>query len=453
MNKIATEALVIGCTFVAAAFGGAGCTTARSSTAEPAGIGPSGGQITLEDGSSISVPAGALTSQVAISMAPLSRASSPGAGVVGGAAYLLTPEGLTFDVPVTLTIAFSPSALPVGTQASDLVLLTAPAGVTDYAFAMRTIVVDGTHVAAQTSHFSDAWLAARNTVSGGQRIVTTGTQGGPGGASFVCFTQGCSTNPPSDICAGRAEPCGKDSPIPCCQSDVCVDGACASSGTKPSGGGMCGDKVPTCVYYGACTTHADCATMNAADTACQKFAICGADGSCCPKAGAPCNSASDCCRGLNCNAHVCSTLAQEPDPCQGGVSGGGAGGSGAGGSGAGGSGAGGGAGATESALTCAWIADDSWNYPACNCRQWKGRWDAEAQYGVNLVGYGPACPTSVSPPTGQPVAVDCCEVGAAPNQCFCAASVSFPRSNTGASFADCDAWVAAQGATRVPSCP
>jgi hypothetical protein len=454
VRRSGVRAIVIGCTFAAAAAVGGGCGTTRSSGDAP-GIGPAGGQITLADGSSITIPPGALSAQVAIGMAPLSQASQPGSGVVGGNAYSLTPDGLTFAVPVTLTIAFSPSALPAGTKASDLVLLTAPAEVTDYAYAMQTIVVDATHVAAQTSHFSHVWPAARNAASGGQRIGTTGTQGGAGGASDVCFTAGCTTKPPADICAGRAEPCGGTITISCCGSDVCIDGACASSGTKSSGGGKCGDNVPTCVFYGACTTHADCVTMNAADTACQTFPICGADGSCCPKAGAPCNSPSDCCQGLACNAHVCSSATQEPDPCQGGAGGGG----GASASGGGGSSSGGATGG-NAALVCAVSNNDGLGYPQCDCRAWPSRSDAEANYPVGaVVSFGSdPCPSSLSGPfTHGPEDLDCCtrgpvtagsQVYPAGPYCQCTTSVGFPNG-----MADCTTWATELGGTRAASCP
>ncbi len=201
-------------------------------------IGPAGGTLSLADGSSITIPAGALSTATEITMAPAPGSPFPGGGISGVPGYELGPEGLTFAVPATVTLSFSPLALPAGAETSDLTMLTAPVGVSDYAYSMVTSVVDPTHISAQTSHFSWVWIAADNTVAAGQRLTTTGAQG------VVCFTPGCALNPPADICAGLNDSCACDhcnaSTVPCCGAGTCNDGTCSMGGGGMDAGGADG---------------------------------------------------------------------------------------------------------------------------------------------------------------------------------------------------------------------
>ncbi|MCU0691153.1 MAG: hypothetical protein MUF54_07125 [Polyangiaceae bacterium] len=115
-------------------------------------IGPEGGEIALADGFSLSVPAGALPSTVDISVERW-ETTIPFAA---GPAYLLGPEGLTFDSPVRLE-------LPVvggGVGGDTKQLLTAywsPKGIEDFRPVER-VVVDESLVKVETTHFS-VWMA------------------------------------------------------------------------------------------------------------------------------------------------------------------------------------------------------------------------------------------------------------------------------------------------------
>jgi ZU5 domain len=126
---------------------GVGCGTGSRST-----IGSGGGQLSGE-GATVVVPANALSAEVALTVATAADAPAvPGAAMVG-AAITLGPEGQTFSAPVTVTLAFDPARLPAGKSTSDIVIYTAPAG-SDTCVPLVTRVVDGTHVAADTGHFS-----------------------------------------------------------------------------------------------------------------------------------------------------------------------------------------------------------------------------------------------------------------------------------------------------------
>jgi hypothetical protein len=114
-------------------------------------IGAAGGTVVASDGTKIEVPAGALHTDTAITITPAADAPDPPAGTVAvGQAYVFGPEGTTFAVPVTVTLAFDPAKVPTF---SDVVIMTAPVTATEYT-SLATKVVDATHVSAETPHFS-----------------------------------------------------------------------------------------------------------------------------------------------------------------------------------------------------------------------------------------------------------------------------------------------------------
>jgi hypothetical protein len=99
---------------------------ADASGAPPTGsgtIGPGGGSVQSTDGRvTLTVPAGALTQPTVFTVA--AAASAP-AGTIGSA-YDLEPEGTSFSVPATLTIAYDPSLL--GAVAADAVTIATAVG-------------------------------------------------------------------------------------------------------------------------------------------------------------------------------------------------------------------------------------------------------------------------------------------------------------------------------------
>jgi hypothetical protein len=117
-------------------------------------IGPSGGVVLLPDGTSVSVPKGALTHDVTLTI-EANPSAPPVAGATStGLTYLFGPEGQRFQAPVTVTLAVNPSLLPRGKSTSDVSIYTAPRGSADY-LSLHTTVVDGLHVSATTTHFSN----------------------------------------------------------------------------------------------------------------------------------------------------------------------------------------------------------------------------------------------------------------------------------------------------------
>jgi hypothetical protein len=113
---------------------------------------PTGAHVTVGDGASIDIPAGALQSNTTIT-GTTTDATAPADTVMVGTPYLFGPEGTQFAQPVTIVLAFDPSKLPAGRSASDVAIYTAPAGSSNYQ-ALPTTLVDGSHVQATTTHFS-----------------------------------------------------------------------------------------------------------------------------------------------------------------------------------------------------------------------------------------------------------------------------------------------------------
>jgi hypothetical protein len=104
--------------------GGSG--TSSSSVAQT--IGPAGGTATVSSGpiagAAIVVPAGALSSDVVITIAPGSDVASTVVQVQGaGPAVSFGPSGQTFSADVTLTIPFDPQSLPAGFLVGDIIVL------------------------------------------------------------------------------------------------------------------------------------------------------------------------------------------------------------------------------------------------------------------------------------------------------------------------------------------
>jgi hypothetical protein len=115
-------------------------------------IGPSGGTVSAGQSASVELPPGALGGNTTITVTP-SDAAPPTSTLAVGTPYLFGPEGTQFAVPVTVTLEYSPTLLPSGMTATDIVVYTAPADTTDYQ-SLTTTIVDDTHVSAQTTHFS-----------------------------------------------------------------------------------------------------------------------------------------------------------------------------------------------------------------------------------------------------------------------------------------------------------
>jgi hypothetical protein len=107
------------------------------------------------DGATLTVPAGALTSDVAIT---ITKTTDVGAfGGTPSVIYLLEPEGQTFAAPVTFTLHLA--APPGGGETvlwSKLGVST-PMASTDYE--LRPTTVTGSDVTAANTHFSHVYAA------------------------------------------------------------------------------------------------------------------------------------------------------------------------------------------------------------------------------------------------------------------------------------------------------
>lgn len=209
-------------------------------------------------------------------------------------------------------------------------------------------------------------------------------------------------------------------------------------------GGDCSDtqNVVTCPSVRMCPKGvSDCSSMN---SPCNGTAVTydcvstgGGSAYCCPLAGAPCNHATDCCPGLSCNKHVCSTsacaAAVVPD-----------------------------AGTGNNNLVCGVIYEwPTQGYVGCECYTgWTRDQAAASSGGMGAISQWDvrACPALASSLTGQSMTLDCCSRGQIPingngvpvgDSCQCTTSMGFPHG-----MADCDAWASeTSGFSRTPSCP
>ena len=112
----ATRPLVLALAVTLAACGGGDSPSTPNPDPEPNPneVGSGGGTVTAQSGKvRLSIPAGALSSNVTISVTAASDpASDP--NVVAGTVYEFGPDGTQFSQPVTLTLDYDPSAVPAG---------------------------------------------------------------------------------------------------------------------------------------------------------------------------------------------------------------------------------------------------------------------------------------------------------------------------------------------------
>ncbi|HET9447064.1 MAG TPA: Calx-beta domain-containing protein, partial [Steroidobacteraceae bacterium] len=104
--------LVAGLSLTACGGGGGGGGGGNPGPAPPSGIGSAGGTVNGPSGSRVVVPAGALSTNVAINVAQSSQGAPPlPAGMTGASEmFALTPHGTQFAAPVTITIPYDPAA-------------------------------------------------------------------------------------------------------------------------------------------------------------------------------------------------------------------------------------------------------------------------------------------------------------------------------------------------------
>lgn len=117
-------------------------------------IGPAGGTVSLQAQAGVTVPAGALATNVTITVAPV---ATPGTLQTAGAiaqAYRFTPEGQQFLLPVQVFI-FVPAAALQGIDPTDLTLIgTTATGFEELTGITLDIGADGITIRGFVSHFS-----------------------------------------------------------------------------------------------------------------------------------------------------------------------------------------------------------------------------------------------------------------------------------------------------------
>ena len=147
------------------------CTTARCAPALPyevaaATVGAGGGSVQLTDGTSLRIPPGALAAPVTITVReiPLPVGSTlPPSASLAGKMLSLEPDGLQFNLPVTLTLPTNVELLPPSFERADALVMTrlpngrfsiVGNGDADAESHMQQIDAAGGTVTARLRHFS-----------------------------------------------------------------------------------------------------------------------------------------------------------------------------------------------------------------------------------------------------------------------------------------------------------
>ena len=273
-----------------------GCASKSNSASVSAVIGPSGGTLTMPDGSSLEVPPGALPSPTTLTMTATTLPSTIAGSTVGpkviGQAYEFSPQGLLFAVSPVLTIAFTPTQLG-SYRTSQIALLTMPDGTTDHAYVLGTsTAIDESHVSAALAHFSEDFATI---------WVNGPLPCGSGGAACVSFvsTLPCPAESSPPVPASLACPSGSSggSSSSGAGSGSSSGNSASSSGSSSSGpGSSSGSGTSSGSSGGACTglscqnftDNCFCGACGTDITACALY-----DCTCCAAGGPPATGTCD----------------------------------------------------------------------------------------------------------------------------------------------------------------
>src|SRR6266540_1190787 len=250
-------------------------------------VGTTGGAIASTDGQlALVIPAGAVSGDVTVTVAP---AEAPASGAVGEV-YEIGPTGTQFAKPVVLTLKYGTASL--GSTSPSLLRVATYAGGAWQLLPGAVVDTNAKTVSGLTTHLSPYAIVAE---SSGKTCATvkaaygceaapsgggTGTSsGGAGGAKCPDPAGGGGSNcPPPPTCATSAGACGgypgsalqscTDTATgfngACCfdgQSPVCISIDAARGCAAPAGGGgancppapKCADANPCAPYPGATT--------------------------------------------------------------------------------------------------------------------------------------------------------------------------------------------------------
>jgi hypothetical protein len=215
--------LAIAAASTLAAFEGCSNKSSSATTTTSATIGASGGSLQAE-GVTLDVPAGALSSDQQIAVTKDSDTAP--SGFTGlSPVYRFGPDGLIFNAPISVTIAFdAPSTASFATMYwSD------KGTTTGFGDVGGTAPVTTGKVTARVTHFSQGFVGVS---FGGTMDASTSsspdatTSGGGDAASGADATR-----------EGGGDTCGSAS---CSAGLTCCNGACADTTTDPHNCGMCG---------------------------------------------------------------------------------------------------------------------------------------------------------------------------------------------------------------------
>src|SRR5438105_166396 len=104
------------------------CSNSGTPAKTTQSVGTSGGQVTGSDGTSLTIPAGAVTGDTTFTIETAKNAAAPTGAAPVAAIYAFGPEGAQFAKPVTVTLPIDTSRLPAGKTAADVKIYTAPTG-------------------------------------------------------------------------------------------------------------------------------------------------------------------------------------------------------------------------------------------------------------------------------------------------------------------------------------
>jgi hypothetical protein len=134
-----------------------GCTSEGAQINITKSVGPAGGTVSGTDGTSVTIPMGALSNDSNITISSV-NVTAPMGTVLVGPAYDFGPEGTTFSSNVTITLPFDSSKIPMGRSAADIRIYTGPKGATTFNTVATT--VSGNTVQTSTNHFTTYFPAA-----------------------------------------------------------------------------------------------------------------------------------------------------------------------------------------------------------------------------------------------------------------------------------------------------
>ena len=222
-------------------------------------IGPSGGEVSAPDGITVSIPAGALTEEIEITIREIDKPGSLSGINLVGAVYEFGPAGTTFAEAVTIQVPYEPSQVQPDSPQVRLIWADTSNGPWEVLPGLADEITK--LVSGKTTHFSPGVPAGLDeAVDTGEFIQCESTSQCPIG--HICVAGVCMGVECQPDCSGKE--CGDDgcggSCSPGCDSEHgCVDGSCEIVCTifnQQSGGNM--DRMAGCLYTENGTIASDC---------------------------------------------------------------------------------------------------------------------------------------------------------------------------------------------------